>query len=283
MPTWASWSIRGASASSPVIYGDRVIQLCDSASGSSIAAFDKRTGKPAWRTERPTTGSFDGCWTTPLLVTANPPTAPASPASIAPNSSSTAPAASRRAAGWSSPTIPKDGRELWRVRGTTDIVSPTMIAAGDLVYSTSGRNGPILAIRPGGSGDVTETQVAWKLDRGGPYIPTGLAYPRPVVHPLRQRAGHLLPCRATARRSGPIGSAGISAPAWWRRPAAFTPPRRSGTVYVFADADEFSLLAENDLDEPMLATPAMASGELFLRTEGHLYCVPAEDNDGGRG
>ena len=45
-----------------------------------------------------------------------------------------------------------------------------------MVVSTSGRNGPIFAIRPGGSGDVTTTNVVWKLPRGGAYVPTGVAY-----------------------------------------------------------------------------------------------------------
>ena len=51
---------------------------------------------------------------------------------------------------------------------------------------------------------------------------------------------------------------------------------RSGIVTVFAAADSFQLLAHNGLDERCLATPAIAGGQLFIRTEKHLYCIPGE-------
>ena len=47
-----------------------------------------------------------------------------------------------------------------------------------------------------------------------------------------------------------------------------------GTVYVFAAADSFELLAENEMKARCLATPAIAGGELFVRTETNLYCIP---------
>ncbi len=50
-----------------------------------------------------------------------------------------------------------------------------------------------------------------------------------------------------------------------------------GVVYVFAAADSFQLLATNDLDERCLATPAIANGELLIRTADHLYCIPPRD------
>ena len=49
-----------------------------------------------------------------------------------------------------------------------------------------------------------------------------------------------------------------------------------GKVYVFAAGDEARLLAENDLGEKCLATPAVADGELLIRTKKHLYCIPGE-------
>ena len=49
-----------------------------------------------------------------------------------------------------------------------------------------------------------------------------------------------------------------------------------GTFYVVAAAEQFQLLATNRLDEQCLATPAIADGDLFLRTAGHVYCVGAK-------
>jgi outer membrane protein assembly factor BamB len=253
-------------ASSPVMYGGLVIQLCDSETGSSIAAFDKQSGKPAWRTERPSTG----CWTTPVLFATNlrPPDSREQRTELIVNGTG-----GKESGGLVMAYDPRDGRELWRVRGTTDIVTPTTIAGPEFIYSTSGRNGPIIAIQPGWDGDVTDTHVAWKLNRGGPYIPTGLVARGRLFIPFdngqitcyRMDDGEVV---WTKRLRGDFSASLLAAND--RIYAA----SEQGIVYVFAAADEFSLLAENDLREPILATPAMAAGELFLRTAGHLYCIP---------
>ena len=50
----------------------------------------------------------------------------------------------------------------------------------------------------------------------------------------------------------------------------------AGTVFVFRAGDKFESLARIALDQRVLATPAIAGGEMFLRTESRLYCIPAE-------
>jgi outer membrane protein assembly factor BamB len=170
---------------------------------------------------------------------------------------------------------PQDGRELWRVRGTTESVAPTALVGGGLVYSCSGRNGPIIAIRPGGSGDVTESHVVWKAFRGGPYIPSGLVYRNRLylVRDSRDLAcynagdGQLI---WTKRLRGTFTASLVAAEG---RIYAIS---ERGIVTVFAAADSFQLLAQNDLDERCLATPAIAGGQLFIRTAEHLYCIPEE-------
>jgi outer membrane protein assembly factor BamB len=141
-----------------------------------------------------------------------------------------------------------------------------------LVFSTSGRNGPILAIRPGGSGDVTETHLAWRHDRGGPYIPTGLSYRR-RLYVLNDAGAFTCYDAATGdevwrnRLRGTFTASLIAAD-----DRIYAVDER-GMVYVFAAADRFEILAQNDMQDRVLATPAIAGGELFLRTESHLYCI----------
>ena len=65
-----------------------------------------------------------------------------------------------------------DGKELWTVAGNTFEVIPTPVVGHDLVFCSSGRAGPTLAIRPGGSGNVTETHVAWSTPKGSPFVPS---------------------------------------------------------------------------------------------------------------
>ena len=59
-------------------------------------------------------------------------------------------------------------QELWTVRGMTFEVIPTPVVGHGLVFASSGRAGPTLAIRPGGTGDVTSTHVAWSTPKGSP-------------------------------------------------------------------------------------------------------------------
>ena len=71
---------------------------------------------------------------------------------------------------------PDDGEELWRCAGNLREVIPTPVVGAGLVFCTSGRAGPTLAIRPGGRGDVTDTHVEWSTSRGSPFVPSPLVY-----------------------------------------------------------------------------------------------------------
>ncbi len=256
------------SASSPVLVGNLVVQLCDSAADSGIRAFDKATGEQMWKTDRPS----HGCWTTPVLLTARD-ASNQTRQELVVNGTGMDGAAN----GYVIAYDPEDGHELWRVQGTTDVVCPTAILAGGLVISTSGRNGPIFAIRPGGSGEVTASNVAWKNPRGGAYVPTGVAY-RNRLYTIAD--GGVMSCFNLAtgeqvwrdRLKGTFSASLVAAD------GHIYAVNEYGVVYVVAAADEFQLLATNDMDERTLATPAIADGELFLRTETQLYCVGTQGN-----
>lgn len=257
-------------ASSPVLYGDMVIQLCDCDEDSYIAAFDRRSGDEVWRTPRPSHGS----WSTPVAVEVE--VDGARRTELVVNGSDNGTGRDGMVIAYH----PDDGRELWRVRGTKQLVVPTAVFSNGLVYSLSGRNGPIMAIRLGGSGDVTDTRVVWSIRSGGPYIPTGVAYRNRlyVVRDHNEVACYNAGCGEqvwTARLRGEFTASPVAAD------GRIYATNERGRVYVFRASDSFDLLAENDLDERCLTTPAIASGELFIRTESHLYCIPprqAESN-----
>ena len=250
-----------------MLFGQTVIQLHDYEGESFIAAFDKQTGRQMWRTPRASGGS----WSTPVFVEAQ--------------------AGGRRRTemivqGGSGlhqviAYDPSNGQELWRVGETTDLVTPLPLVCNGLVYCASGRNGPILAIRPGGSGDVTATHVVWKTGRGGPYIPSGVCY-RNRLYLIGD--GGPLCCYDVGdgrlvwqtRLGGPFTSSLIAAD------GRLYAINERGTVYVFAAGDSFELLATNQMHSPCLATPAVADGELFLRTKTDLYCFPEASRGKGR-
>jgi outer membrane protein assembly factor BamB len=249
-------------ASSPVLYGDLVIQLCDAEKDSYIVALDKFRGEPVWRTPRPSSG----CWTTPVVTQAS--IGGERRAELVVNGTG----GSGKGGGLVLAYDPAVGNELWRVRGTTDVVTPMILIGDGLVYSASGRNGPIMAIRPGGSGDVTDTRVNWKAARGGPYIPSGLVY-RNRLYLVGD--GGVITCYnagdgTTIWRNRLRGTFSASLVAADGRLYA---TNERGTVYVIAASDDFELLGRNELGDRCLATPAVVGKEIIFRTQSYLYCM----------
>ncbi len=248
-------------ASSPVILGDAVIQLCDSDKDSYLAAFDKRTGSELWRTAR----SSRGCWSTPLPVQVTRDGATA--VEVIVNGGSV----DRSVTAYDA----DDGRELWRVDGTTQLVTPTPVESGGLVFCASGRNGPILAIRPGELDHSAAPRMAWQHTRGGPYIPTPVAYRNRLF--VVTDIGQLTCYNAgngeqiwSQRLRGNFTASPVAADG-----RIYTVGER-GVMHVVAAADQFELLAENPLGEGCLATPAVADGDLIVRTESMLYCFAGD-------
>src|SRR5207247_1456972 len=69
---------------------------------------------------------------------------------------------------------PRTGAKRWTVRGMLRECIPTPVFGRGLIYAVSGPKGPTLAVRPGGSGDVTRTHVAWSATRGAPFVPSAI-------------------------------------------------------------------------------------------------------------
>ena len=145
------------SAGSPVLYRDRIFLYQDhdgtESGGSFVAAFDAQTGAPVWRTPRSATVG----WGTPVVINVD-------------GRDELIVSSQRRVQAYD----PASGKELWSVAGNTYEVIPTPVVGHGFVYCASGRAGPTLAIRPGGSGDVTATHVAWSVAKGSPFVPSPL-------------------------------------------------------------------------------------------------------------
>ncbi len=254
-------------AASPILYKDTVIQSCDSAEQSYIAAFDKTTGKRRWRTQRQSTGG----WSTPIVVTAETPDGPRSELIVH------GAAGDEESGRFLAAYDPDSGSLLWRLPGTTEFAVPTPVHGGGLVFCASGRNGPVFAVRPGGEGILDENHILWRRHRGGPYIPSPLLYRNRlytigdggIVHCYNPGDGREI-WRNRLRgqfTASPVATDG--------RIYAVS---EQGTVYVFAAADSFELLAKNELGERSLATPAISGNDLFVRTKRTLFRFGTEDS-----
>ena len=243
-------------AGSPLLYKDRLILYQDQYSGSFIAAFETRTGKQLWRTSRDASVG----WGTPIAVRVG------DHDEIIVNSQSRVTAYD-----------PATGRELWRCGGTTYEVIPTPVVGYGMIFCSSGRAGPTLAIRPGGRGDVTRSHLAWSSPRGSPFVPSPILYGESlymvndmasIVTSLDARTGKLM----WQGRLGVAQREGFSAsPVAVDGKVFFT--NDDGDTFVLCAGPTFEILHVNRLGEQILASPALVEGRWYFRTGSRLVAI----------
>lgn len=254
-------------ASSAILFGDLVIQVCDSQLDSYVVALNRFDGRQVWKTERNSNGS----WTSPVLC----------PVKLDDGSERIELIVNGTGHRNGSPGSviaysPDDGRVLWTFEGTSDIPCPSAIVGDGIIVSTSGANGPIAAIRPGGEGDISRSHLLWKLPNGGPQVPTGLIS-RGMLFTVSDNG--VLSCRDLAtgdehwreRVTGRFLSSLVASE------QSVYAINQSGDIFVFRAAETFELLAINLMNERCAATPAIHGNELFVRTERHLICIGSHD------
>ena len=154
---FSPFDINWGHGSSPTLYRDLLILLCDHASASYLVALDARTGALRWKAER---GKGKASYSTPLVVPG-------------PSGDELIVNSSERIDAYD----PASGRLLWYADAPRQTPVPSAVFHDGLIYLTRGyRNSPYLAIRPGGRGDVTSSHVVWRAPGGGSYAPSLVAY-----------------------------------------------------------------------------------------------------------
>jgi outer membrane protein assembly factor BamB len=247
-------------AGSPVIYKDRVFIFQDAnpAPGQTafVGAFDKKTGKPLWVTKRSETVG----WGTAVVINTG-------------TRDELIISSQRRVAAYD----PDNGNELWTVRGMTFEVIPTPVVGHGLVFASSGRAGPTIAIRPGGSGDVTATHVAWSSPRGSPFVPSGIVV-GDLLYLINDMQSILTVYEAATGklvyqdRLGVAIREGFSAsPVHVNGKLYFT--NDDGQTFVVEAGRTFKLLHVNELGERTLASPALVDGTWYWRTHSTLRAI----------
>jgi outer membrane protein assembly factor BamB len=248
------------SAGSPVLYKDRVFLYQDhsgtTSTGSFVAAFDAKTGAIIWKKDRAASVG----WGTPVVIDAG------DRDELVVNGQLTVQAYD-----------PMTGAELWSVGGTTREVIPTPVVGHGLVFCSSGRAGPTLAIKPGGKGDVTATHVAWSSPRGSPFVPS------PIIHGDllymindMQSILTVLDAKTGAAvyqdRLGQPTREGFSAsPVAVGDKLFFT--NDQGQTFVVQAGPTFKLLHVNELGAQVLASPALVDGTWYWRTDKELIAI----------
>ncbi|MBX3425151.1 MAG: PQQ-like beta-propeller repeat protein [Pirellulales bacterium] len=247
--------------SSPVLHEGLLILTCDGGDRQFIAALDAATGESRWETSRPPLRTAEGdmrkAFSTPLAI------------EVAGRTQLVIPGAQ-----WFAAYDPATGKELWRVdHGSGFSNVPRPVYDGRRAYLTTGFVRPeLLAVRPDGSGDVTCTHVEWRF---AGQVPT---QPSPVLID-----GRLL--MVSDNGVATCIDAATGEQIWRKRIAgnySASPLvaagrvyfcNREGTTTVLDGGPEFRVLAKNELDGAIMASPAVVHEDLLLRTETHLYRI----------
>lgn len=257
--------------SSVILAGDKLILTMDGIDVQYLAALDVDTGETVWKTHRSTPwrdydaegnilldGDFRKGYGTPILYEVEGQRQLASVGAMA-----------------AFAYDPDTGEELWTVtfNGYNAASSP-VLAAGRVIVNTSHPSPTLLAIDPTGRGDVSETHVAWRYDRGVPIMPSPVVVDDELIIFIND--GGVATCLDAA----------TGEEVWKQRIGgnyAASPLAADGRVYFFSNtgrsvvvaADrEFQVLAQNELDDGFMASPvALGDRTLVLRTRTHLYRI----------
>lgn len=173
---------------------------------------------------------------------------------------------------------PATGENRWTCQTKQAYASPSPIVHGGLVYAFGGKPNVLLAVRPGGSGDVSESHVLWRAAGVGSGITSPVFY---QGHIYTVDEGGIVGC--VDAESGQVLYRERFAPAGARLYASpvaadgklFAVSREHGT-YVLAAGAKFKQLAVNRLagdDSIFNATPAISRGQLLLRSNRAIYCL----------
>ncbi len=270
-------NIYGAVAS-PIVAGDLLV-LNHQGKDAYLLGVNRRDGKTVWKTDR---SKYQYGWSTPvywrhdgideIIVLGG---------DFGPN---------QRLMAYNL----ADGAERWWVAGlppcgkSTPVIGSDMVffAAPDIILEVEAeKRNPeraaqiyannasrVMAIRPGGKGEVNQTHVAWTQTKGVPGVPSPLYYNGRlytvqnggIVFSRVAKTGELV-------YSGRTGAMGYyySSPVAADNKIYFA--SEEGVVVVLDGGEELKVLARNKLDGQILATPAIVDGKIYLRTEDHLY------------
>jgi outer membrane protein assembly factor BamB len=242
---------------SPAVHGNTLVVNWDHEGDSFIVALDASTGDQKWRQPR----DEGSTWATPLIVSRN------GRVQVITNGQN-------RCRSYDLAT----GELIWECggQGPNPIPSPVLFE-DKAILMTGFRTFQAYAIPLDATGDITDTdKIDWKLDDGTPYVSSPLLYGG-TLYFTKERSGLMTSVDADTGQikirpqrlpnvndlyASPVGAA---------EKVYFS--SREGRTVVLKHAPELEVLAVNELDGPIDASPAIVGKEMFIRTATHLYCI----------
>lgn len=243
---------------SPLLYENLLILQCDLEDGgpglSFIAAVDKRTGKEVWRAKR----DHRKTHSTPIIVRAG--------------------ARDQLIANGAETVVsydPKTGQELWRSEGVAGWAIPSIVAGHGMVFATAGypeKRAFGIKLDPFGK---EAGEVVWKYDKGTAYVPSPILY-GDLLYLMSDKG--ILTCLDAKTGAVKYEGGRVPVPATFSASAVAFDGKllitsEDGDTFVIKAGPAHEVIRTNSLGEPVYASPAIASGRLFIRGDKHLYCI----------
>jgi outer membrane protein assembly factor BamB len=251
--------------SSPFIFDRLAILQCDVQEGAFLIAVDVATGETRWEVKRDEITT----WSSPVGFVADDGT----PTIVVSGTKCSAAYDAR------------DGKELWKLGGFSEIVVPTPQITRDVAVLTSGYAPvqPIVVLKHAARGPLTMPEdkqgtdpFVWNTQRGGPYMPTPIVVNDKLFvldnggvlsaykldrgeRVFRQR---IRTSEANAYTASPIAGAGM-----------LYLTAEVGMTFVVDGESDGTIVAQNSIGESVLATPAFGGNKLFIRGEKHLFAI----------
>ena len=244
------------SGGSPVLHGDRLAVVCDGSSKPFVAAVDAQTGKVIWKTYRsieagishsfvtPTVTEVDGVWQV-----------------LAPGPD--------HFAAYDLAT----GKELWIVKAKGwSVVPQPLVAFGMVIYNHDYDNPELMAVKLGGKGDVTDSNVVWRIKRGAPSTPS----PVLVGENLFFVSDNGIASCVNAKTGETywmerLGGDFSASPIYVNNALLFLD--ENGLAHWIKADRKFEVLGKNEVTGRTLATPAFDQGAMYLRTDEFLFKI----------
>jgi len=264
---YGAFGLQWGYASSPLLYdGSLIVQVLHGMKTddpSYVLRINAKTGATEWRVERPTKAIHESpdSYTTPALLV----NGAAKEIVITGGDCVTG-------------HDPATGKELWRGNGLNPqnngayrIVASPLVRDG-LIYAPT-RVRPLIAFRAGGRGDITESHKVWSTNNG-PDVPTPVTDGKLFFIVRDNGTLYCLDAKTGAEiwggqriRPGIYSSSPVLAD------GKIYATNEDGVTSVYKAGSEFEILSENELGEYTLSSPAISEGQIFIRTDGHLYAI----------
>ncbi len=239
--------------SSPILWNNKLIINGDHDGEAYIVALDQSNGNLIWKTPRP---NKTRSYCTPIIRQIE-------------NRNQMILSGSKSVASFD----PDSGKQHWIIDGPTEQFVASLVYNGDLLFMTCGfPERHMMAIRPTGTGNVTETHVAWRTTRSASYVPSPVAIgdyflvvaDNGVASCFIAKSGERLWNERLPRRhsASVIAANGL---------AYFLSDQ--GVMSVIRPGKKFDLVAQSELGEQCNASPAIYGGNFYIRGDKHLFCI----------